>query len=174
MQDADALFENLRRTTDFHAAREVEAFVREGRDEELARVNALSFAADRGLPADKAIATLLHAVQLGLFEMSWNILCPSCGGVLDANATLKSLRQQDFHCAFCAVTREPLLDDTVEVSFAVSPRVRSIAAHEPDSLNFWDYYRQVFFGSGVTFPDSASFDELSRHCVLETIELQAA
>ena len=97
--------------------------MREGRDEELARVNALSFAADRGLPADKAIATLLHAVQLGLFEMSWNILCPSCGGVLDANATLKSLRQQDFHCAFCAVTREPLLDDTVEGEFRGEFRV---------------------------------------------------
>ena len=41
-------------------------------------------------------------------------------------------------------------------------------------MNFWDYYRQVFFGSGVTFPDLGLLDELSRQCVLETIELQAA
>ena len=167
MQDADALFETLRRSTDPDAVRAVEDLVRDGSDEELARVNAVSFAAGRGLDEEKAIAALLHASRLGLFEMSWNILCPSCGGVLDANATLKSVRQEDYHCAFCGVANEPRLDDTVEVSFTVSPRVRRIAAHDPDGLSFWDYHRQVFFGSGVAFPEPGAFDELSRKCVLE-------
>jgi class 3 adenylate cyclase len=172
MQDADALFETLRRSADSEAARAIEDLVRNGPDEELARVNAVGFAGDHGVDEEKAIAALLHAARLGLFEMSWNILCPSCGGVLDANATLRSVRQEDYHCAFCAVSNEPTLDDTVEVSFTVSPRVRRIAAHDPDGLSFWDYHRQVFFGSGVAFPEPGDFDELSRKSMLETIELQ--
>ncbi|HEX2510505.1 MAG TPA: adenylate/guanylate cyclase domain-containing protein [Microvirga sp.] len=173
MQDADALFEALRRSADPETVRAVEDLVRDGPDEELARVNAIGFAAGRGLDEEKVIAALLHASRLGLFEMSWNILCPSCGGVLDANATLKSVRQEDYHCAFCGVTNEPTLDDTVEVSFTVSPRIRRIAAHEPDGLGFWDYYRQVFFGSGVAYPEPGDFDELSRKAMLEAVELQA-
>jgi class 3 adenylate cyclase len=173
MSDTDALFDALRRSADPGVVRAVEDLVRDGRDEELARVNAVSFAAGRGLDEEKVIAALLHASRLGLFEMSWNILCPSCGGVLGANATLKSVRQQDYHCAFCSLASEPTLDDTVEVSFAVSPRLRRIAAHSPDNLGFWDYHRQVFFGSGVVFPEPDVFDELSRKAVLEAVDLQA-
>ena len=172
MQDGDALFESLRRAADSEAVRAVEDLVRNGPDEALARVNALSFAAHHGVDEETVIAALLHAARLGLFEMSWNILCPSCGGVLDANTTLKNVRQEDYHCAFCALSHEPTLDDTVEVSFTVSPRVRRIAAHDPDGLGFWDYHRQVFFGSGVAFPAPGDFDELSRKSMLEAIELQ--
>jgi class 3 adenylate cyclase len=173
MSDHDALFDALRRSADPAVVDALADLVRNGRDEALARINALGFATDRGLDEEQVIAALLHASRLGLFEMSWNILCPSCGGVLDANATLKSVRQQDYHCAFCSLTNEPTLDDTVEVSFTVSPRVRRIAAHDPDSLGFWDYHRQVFYGSGLTFPETGAFDELSSKAMLETVELQA-
>jgi len=173
MQDNDALFDALRRSADPGVVAAVDDLVRNGRDEELARVNAVGFAADRGLDEEQVIAALLHASRLGLFEMSWNILCPSCGGVLGANATLKSVRQQDYHCAFCSLTSEPTLDDTVEVSFTVSPRIRRIAAHDPDSLGFWEYHRQVFYGSGLAFPEPGAFDELSSKALLETVELQA-
>jgi hypothetical protein len=38
------------------------------------------------------------------------------------------VRSNEYYCAFCAVSSEPTLDDVVEVSFTVSPRVRKIAA----------------------------------------------
>ncbi|MDR6287633.1 class 3 adenylate cyclase [Inquilinus ginsengisoli] len=173
MHDNDALFDALRRSADAGVVDAIEDLVRNGRDEELARLNALGLATARGLDEEKVIAALLHASRLGLFEMSWNILCPSCGGVLGANATLKSVRQQDYHCAFCALDSEPTLDDTVEVSFTVSPRIRSIGAHDPDSLGFWDYHRQVFYGSGLAFPEPGMFDALSRKALLEAVELKA-
>ncbi|GJD53632.1 hypothetical protein OPKNFCMD_6409 [Methylobacterium crusticola] len=173
MHDSDALFGVLRQSADPDAAAAVEHLVRHGRDEELARLNAVSFAEARGLGEEATVAALLHASRLGLFEMSWNILCPSCGGVLDANASLRSVRREAYHCAFCAVDSEPVLDDTVEVSFTVSPRVRRIAVHDPDGLGFWDYYRQIFFGSGIVFPEARVFDELARAAIVETVELQA-
>ena len=69
--------------------------------------------------------------RLGLFELTWNVLCPGCGGVLDAHSTLKSLRHDDYHCGLCACGYEASVDEQVEVAFTVSPRVRRIAAHDP-------------------------------------------
>ncbi|HEX4765821.1 MAG TPA: DUF5939 domain-containing protein [Lichenihabitans sp.] len=173
MQDTDALFDALRRSADAEAVRVIADLVRDGAEEELARLNALALASRCGLDPDTVIAALLHASRLGLFEMSWNIVCPSCRGVLDANATLKSVRQEAYRCAFCALDSEAVLDDTVEVSFTVSPRVRRIAAHDPGSLGFWDYQRQIFFSSGVALPALDGFEEHAAKAMLETAELEA-
>ncbi len=123
MDNIDALFDALRQAADPEAAEALHGLVRDGRDEELGCINALAFASGNGLNQEVAIAAMLHAAQLGILEMSWNILCPSCCGVLDANATLHSVRQENYHCAFCTLDAEPVLDDTVEVTFGVSARV---------------------------------------------------
>ena len=86
--------------------------------------------------------------------MSWNVLCPGCGGVLDASATLKiGQHRSEYHCSLCAAGYEPTLDEMVEVTFTVSPRVRRIAAHDPDTLPLVEYYRQIFWSSGVDLPE---------------------
>ena len=173
MHEIDALIEALRHSGDAACVGALERLLQSGSDEDLARINALHFATDNELDEDVVISTLLNATRLGLFEMSWNVLCPSCGGVLDANATLKTMRQPAYHCAFCGVETEPTLDEAVEVTFAVSARVRRIGAHDPESLSFWNYHRQVFFGSGVAFPDHKAFETLSGQCVIEAVQLQA-
>ena len=43
---------------------------------------------------------------------------------------------------------EASVDEQVEVAFTVSPRVRRIAAHDPNSLPIWEYFKQVFWSSG--------------------------
>ena len=85
------------------------------------------------------IAAFLHAARIGMFDMSWNVLCPGCGGVLDANASLKTVQKDEYVCALCAAGYEPTLDEMVEVTFTVSPRVRRIAAHDPDELPLFEY-----------------------------------
>jgi hypothetical protein len=82
--------------------------------------NALDLAAKEGIDEERVIAALLNAVGLGIFEMSWNVICPSCAGVLSANKTLKSVDRDN--CAFCAAGYETTLDSLVEVTFTVSPR----------------------------------------------------
>ena len=81
--------------------------VREAPDRELCRINVLAFAAKRGLDEERVIAAFLHAARLGLFELSWNVLCPGCGGVLDSNATLKTVdaRSTTARCAPPATSR---------------------------------------------------------------------
>jgi class 3 adenylate cyclase len=82
------------------------------------------------------------------------------------------VRSKEYYCAFCAVSSEPTLDDLVEVSFTVSPRVRKIAAHTPDELPIWEYHRQIFWGTHVDLPDE-KFDATCQRLSLDAVELPA-
>jgi class 3 adenylate cyclase len=172
MSDQHALFGVLQQSADAACVAALERLVREAPDRRLSRINVLDFARREGLNEERAITTFLQAAQIGLFDMSWNVLCPSCSGVLDANTSLKTVRSREYHCAFCNVDNEPTLDDMVEVSFTVSPRVRRIAAHNPDELPIWEYYRQVFFGSGVGLPED-NLDAVMQKITLDSVELPA-
>ncbi len=171
MSEAEELFAVLRQSADAEAVTAIESLVREGSDRALVRVNALDFAKRAGLDEERAIAALLHAARLGLFELSWNVLCPGCSGVLNSQMTLKSMRRDEYSCALCAAGYEPTLDEMVEVTFTVSPRVRKIAAHDPDRLPLLEYYRQVFWSSGIDLPEDAEFESLIGEIELEAIEL---
>ena len=120
------------------------------------------------------IAAFLHAARLGMFELSWNVLCPGCGGVLDTNATLKTVQKEEYICALCADGYEPTLDEMVEVTFTVSPRVRRIAAHDPDDLPLLEYFRQIFWGSGIDLPEENYEADRSRKSSLETSNCRPA
>src|SRR5215470_14631856 len=147
MSETEALMTALRRSAEADVVSAIEQLVREGPDHGLCRINALAFAAKHGLDEERVIAAFLHASRLGLFELSWNVLCPGCGGVLDAATTLKSVNREEYDCVLCAVGYQPTLDEMVEVTFTVSPRVRRIAAHDPDLLPEIEYYRQIFWSS---------------------------
>ncbi|WP_158814868.1 adenylate/guanylate cyclase domain-containing protein [Methylocapsa sp. S129] len=169
--ETQALFDILRQSTTPAAAGAIEALVREGSDRALCRVNALDFAATRGLNEEEAIAAFLHAARLGLFELAWNVLCPGCGGVLDTGATLKNVDREEYTCTLCAAGYEPTLDEMVEVTFTVSPNVRRIAAHDPHTLPVMEFYRQVFWGSGIDLPDDETLARDFEEITLDSLEL---
>jgi class 3 adenylate cyclase len=169
MSESEALFGVLRQSADVNCGAAIEHAVREASDRELCRINVLDFAAKRGLDEEKAIAAFLHAARLGLFELSWNVLCPGCGGVLDAGATLRTLNREEYDCLLCAAGYQPTLDEMVEVTFTVNPQVRRIGAHNPDTLPEVEYYRQIFWGSGVDLPETLG-DSLAEFTV-DSIEL---
>jgi class 3 adenylate cyclase len=169
MSKSEALFGVLRQSTDAGYAVAMENLVRDASDRELCRINVLDFAAKRRLNEEKAIAAFLHAARLGLFELSWNILCPGCGGVLDAGATLRTVNREEYDCVLCAAGYEPTLDEMVEVTFTVSPQVRRIGAHNPDTLPEIEYYRQIFWGSGIDLPETLA-DSLAEFTV-DSIQL---
>ncbi len=167
MSEADGLFLVLRQAADPQAVAAIERLVRDGADRDLCRVNALAFAKQNGLDEEPVIAAFLHAARVGIFELSWNVLCPGCGGVLGANNSLKTVKPEAYACALCAEDYEPTLDEMVEVTFTISPRVRRIAAHDPETLSFHDYNTQLFFGSGLEPPDESIWDKIT----IEAIEL---
>src|SRR5437016_4562354 len=171
--ETERLFSALRQSAKPKPVSAIEKLIKDGPDLELCRINALAFAAKHKLNEEDVIAAFLHAARLGIFDMSWNILCPACGGVLDSGATLKTVKQAEYRCVLCAADCEPTLDEIVEVTFTISPRVRRIAAHDPETLPWIEYYRQIFWSSGVDLPDDEALAKWVKETTLDTIELSA-
>jgi class 3 adenylate cyclase len=170
MSDTQAQFAVLKQTADPAVADAIWNLIEKGQDRDLNRINLLDFSRKTGLDEEKVISGFLHASRLGMFDLGWNVLCPGCGGVLDAHDTLKSLRPDDYNCALCAAGYEASVDERVEVAFTVSPRVRRIGAHDPHTLPLWEYYRQMFWSSGIDLNEE-TFDRLTQEVTLEAIEL---
>ncbi|MCC8941121.1 adenylate/guanylate cyclase domain-containing protein [Bradyrhizobium sp. Arg68] len=171
MSEAETLFAVLRQSADEAVVDMLERMVRDAPDLALNRMNPLDLAASSGLAEEQVIAGLLHAVSLGMLEMTWAVMCPSCAGVLSANKSLKTLTSAQYSCGFCAAGYETTLDNLVEVTFTVSPRLRKIAAHNPDELSVAEYYRQIFWSSAIDLPDD--LEQPLREATLETVDLPA-
>jgi class 3 adenylate cyclase len=166
----EALFGTLRNSADPDVFAAIEKLVRDGEDRHLVRINVVAFAARHGLDEEKVISAFLHASRLGLFELNWNVLCPGCGGVLDSSLQLKSVHKEAYDCALCSKAYEPTLDEMVEVGFTVNPRVRRIAAHDRHSLPVWEYFRQIFWGSGIDLPETG-LEAVLEEITIDSIEL---
>jgi hypothetical protein len=171
MSETETLFAALRQSSDEAVVDMLERMVRDAPDHALNKMNALDLAGTAAIDEERVIAALLNAVGLGMFEMTWNVMCPSCAGVLSANKSLKTLDRAQYHCAFCAAGYETTLDNLVEVTFTVSPRVRKIAAHTPDELSAAEYYRQIFWSSAIDLPDD--LEKLLDDVTLEIVDLPA-
>jgi class 3 adenylate cyclase len=170
MSDFHSLYSVLKQTADPQVADAIQNLVETGADHELNRINLVDFSARRHLDEERVISGFLHASRLGIFDLTWNVLCPGCSGVLGAHDTLKQLRPEDYHCGLCAAGYQASVDDQVEVAFTVSPKVRRIAAHDPHTLPSWDYWRQIFWSSGIDISEG-SFERLVNEATLEAIEL---
>src|SRR6202045_654831 len=169
MSETETLFVALRQSADEDVVDMLERMVRDAPDHALNKMNALDLAAKEGIDEERVIAALLNAVGLGMFEMTWSVMCPSCAGVLSANKSLKTLDSAQYNCAFCAAGYETTLDNLVEVTFTVSPRMRKIAAHSPDQLSAADYYRQIWWSSAIDLP--SDLERLLGEVTLEIVDL---
>ena len=116
----------------------LEALVREGEDAALFRVNPFALAAERDLDPDEAVDLLLHAAALGLFEIDWLLVCPRCACAVESFARLRAVRRR-FRCPQCHNGYEAAMDDLVAVYFNVSPQVRAVRYHRPETLDPLDY-----------------------------------
>ena len=169
MTEAVALWDLFRQAADPNVVAALKDAVETGPDRALNRINPLAFAAANSLAEEPTIEALVHAARLGLFDMSWNVLCPGCGGVIESGAALKAIDRDQYFCSFCLETHEPTLDQLVEVTFTVNPRVRRIGAHDPNALPYAEYMRQVFWGSGADLPDD--FESAIGRATLDVMEL---
>ena len=171
MADANPLWGLLKQAADPSVAQALEKSVESDPDRALNRINPLAYAAEHGLDEEETIGGFVHAARLGLFDMSWNMLCPGCGGVLEAGAGLKTLDHTHYYCSLCAADYEPTLDKLVEVTFTVNQSVRRIAAHDPDSLPFAEYMRQIFWSSSNDLPEDV--ESAIERVTLDVMELGA-
>lgn len=128
-----------------------ESVIRSGDDLSLYRVNPLAFARDRAIAEAESIDLFLHATRRGLFEMSWDVVCPQSGMVLDSFGALRTLKTH-YVCGLCDVSGETDLDDFIEVTFTVSPQLRRLPFHDPDSLSVADFHWKFRFLNDARIP----------------------
>jgi class 3 adenylate cyclase len=153
----DRLLENL--MTEVEQARswsprvisKFETLIRGDDDLSVYRVNPLTFARDRAIAEAEAIDLFLHATRCGLFEMRWDVLCPQSGMVLDSFGALRTLKTH-YVCGLCDVTGDTNLDDFIKVSFSVSPQIRRLPFHDPDSLSVEDFHWKLRFANDGRLP----------------------
>lgn len=128
-----------------------ETLIRTGDDLSLFRVNPLAFARDRSMSEAESVDLFLHATRSGLFEMSWDVVCPQSGMVLDSFGALRTLKTH-YVCGLCDVSGETDLDDFIEVTFTVSPQLRRLPFHDPGSLSVEDFHWKLRFLSDGRLP----------------------
>jgi class 3 adenylate cyclase len=93
------------------------------------KLNAFRLAAKLGVPRDECVRALLFAAQLGLFDLNWDVHCPSCKGVPEFSRHLMQLKERS-HCGLCRIEYGVDFASQVEVTFTLNPEVRPIAFKE--------------------------------------------
>lgn len=123
-----------------------ERWVRTAPDDELFRVDVLSWAESRSLGEDNGLELFLHAAAAGIFELSWGVLCPACGMMIQTPGGLRALGPEP-HCRLCRISFPAAADDQIEVTFSLEPSIRKLRYYEPGGVDVVRDGPRLFFGS---------------------------
>jgi class 3 adenylate cyclase len=116
----------------------LEHHIRTAHEEELFRLDPLDWASERGVDQYEAVDLFLHGAKVGLLDMDWNVICPCCGKVMRSLRELHGLQAQNT-CTVCFRRDRATLDDYVQVTFTISPSIRPIRFHRPETLSLDEY-----------------------------------
>jgi class 3 adenylate cyclase len=103
--------------------------IRSGPDADLVRIRPLELAREHGHDGREVVRAFLHAVTVGIVELRWALICPSCRTANDQVTSLAELKDGG-HCQLCDLSYGIELDRAVEATFVPHPSVRSI----PDQM----------------------------------------
>ena len=142
----------------------LEGLIRSGDDYSLFRINPLKFGSEKNILEQEVIDLFLYGTKCGVFKMNWELLCPGCGDVVESFSTLRNL-DSNYHCDLCQKDFEATLDDYIEISFTISPSIREIALHDPETLSIEDYFYKYVFSQGAMLPDGTKFVDLVKKSV---------
>ncbi len=117
--------ERLRTEASPELADRLSTFVAHGRDEELGRIRPYALAAEWGVDRRALLATCLQAVRVGLLELRWEVICPSCRVGAEVVSTLSAVKDHAT-CHLCEIAFGLELDEALEATFAPTPAVRRI------------------------------------------------
>lgn len=106
---------------------------------EAARINPFTFADRAEIDAETTLDLFVHGAKLGLFDLEWGAVCPLCGAIASSVADLGQVAEDLVHCALCDCDAPSVLDDTVEVTFAYSPKGTVLDLHK-DFAAYQHYY----------------------------------
>jgi adenylate cyclase len=102
-------------------------FVTDESDAGLSRIRPYELADAWGLERKRVLTACIEAVGAGLFELRWDIICPSCRTASARVPKLIDLPKAG-HCQLCDLDFEMNLERAVEATFSPHPSIREIDA----------------------------------------------
>jgi len=89
-------------------------------ERDLARIKPLRLAREFGIDYRALLRILLAGNRAGLFDLNWELVCPSCRGVASRSLGLAGVKP-GYHCDACRLDLRANFDEAIEVTFAPSP-----------------------------------------------------
>lgn len=89
----------------------------------LNRMRPFALAEQFGVSRDAALAVMLHAAHVGLLEIAWDVVCPTCLVAHETERHLDGVKQQS-RCASCETEFHQDLCSSVELVFRAHPEIR--------------------------------------------------
>lgn len=96
---------------------------------DLVRIRPRRLARDWQVPERHVAELCLEATRIGLLNLSWNLLCPRCGGAKSQAASLDKLPLAA-HCPSCNISYDGKFTENIEISFRPAPAIRAIGEGE--------------------------------------------
>ena len=106
-------------------ARELSDFIRRVADPMAARIRPLALAPKFNCTADQILQACYTGIEVGLMNLSWDVICPVCQIAADNFSSLKHI-ESHVHCEVCNLDFKPDFADSVEAIFSVHPEIRSV------------------------------------------------
>jgi class 3 adenylate cyclase len=154
----------------------LETLIRTGEDHDLFRLNPMQYASEKNMSSEEAVDLFLYATKIGLFEMEWNLLCPSCGNVIESFSQLSRLHNHAV-CRACATETDVSLDEYIQVTFTIALPIRDNVYRHPASLPIEDYFMKYAMSKDLAentlFEEPNLFIRLARLQPGETITAEA-
>ena len=89
----------------------------------LARMRPFALADDLGATRERALEMMLHAAHIGLLEIAWDLVCPTCMVAHESRAHLGEVTSHA-HCSACETDYDRDLGSSVELVLRPHPDVR--------------------------------------------------
>lgn len=147
----------------------IKTIIDTGSDFDCYKINAFRVAEAAGVGRPEMLRAFLFAVKLGLFDLNWDIHCPSCRGIPEYHKHLMGLKNTA-HCDLCAIDWDLDLEEQLEATFTVNPNIRK--------TEYLDWSERAEFQSKMEFLDDILAREKRKftvgECVFPDKPLEAA
>jgi len=100
-------------------------FISSAPDEMVRRIRPRFLASRMDIDPDTLIMAMMHSCRAGLLAMSWDIVCPHCREVKASYTGLEEITDLT-SCGTCSIDFTPASENTVEITFSVSPEIRKV------------------------------------------------
>jgi class 3 adenylate cyclase len=100
-------------------------WIRTGDEQDLHRIQVRERARAWAVDEDALLRVFLHATRAGMLDLSWDVVCPHCRGVVAATTLLGGVSPQG-DCRVCGIDFRTDAAEAVEITFHVHPSIRDV------------------------------------------------